>query len=234
LSRVTRSLADDPKYGPLPSLLLALTVLTGVIDAVSILTLGRVFVANMTGNVVFIGFALVGIPGFSLSASLFALAGFLVGAVVAGAVAPRLTGGRGALLRRAVAIELLLVTIAMIVAIGAGRYAFGAAVDTIAAFCALAMGIQNTVARRIAVPDLTTTVLTMTLTGLAADAPSRVGAPTITRRILSVTAMLVGAIVGAILARDHGARGGLVLAVAILVAVTISAMLLGRRLTAID
>jgi uncharacterized membrane protein YoaK (UPF0700 family) len=74
----------------------------------------------------------------------------------------------------------------------------------------------------------------MTLTGLAADAPSRVGAPTITRRILSVTAMLVGAIVGAILARDHGARGGLVLAVAILVAVTISAMLLGRRLTAID
>jgi uncharacterized membrane protein YoaK (UPF0700 family) len=42
---------------------------------VSILTLGRVFVANMTGNVVFIGFALVGIPGFSLSASLFALAG---------------------------------------------------------------------------------------------------------------------------------------------------------------
>jgi uncharacterized membrane protein YoaK (UPF0700 family) len=205
-----------------------------VIDAVSILTLGRVFVANMTGNVVFIGFALVGIPGFSLRASLFALAGFLLGAAVAGAVAPRLTGGRGALLRTAVAIELLLVTIAMIVAIGAGRYARGGAVDAIATFCALAMGTQNTVARRIAVPDLTTTVLTMTLTGLAADAPSRAGAPTITRRVLSVTTMLVGAIVGAILARDHGAQGGLVLAVAILTVVTISAVLLGRRLTAIE
>ena len=66
--------------GPLPPLLLTLTVVTGVVNAVSILRLGRVFVANMTGNVVFSGFALVGAPGFSLSASLAALAGFLVGA----------------------------------------------------------------------------------------------------------------------------------------------------------
>src|SRR2546430_2759576 len=56
--------------GPPPPLLLVLTVVTGVVDAVSILRLGRVFVANMTGNVVFSAFALVGAPGFSLSASL--------------------------------------------------------------------------------------------------------------------------------------------------------------------
>jgi uncharacterized membrane protein YoaK (UPF0700 family) len=58
--------------------MLMLTVLTGVVDAVSILSLGRVFVANMTGNVVFVGFALAGASGFSLSASLSALAGFLL------------------------------------------------------------------------------------------------------------------------------------------------------------
>src|SRR5579859_3544414 len=69
----------DSRYGPLPALLLALTTVTGLVDAVSILRLGRVFVANMTGNVVFTGFALTGAPGFSLSASLFALAGFLAG-----------------------------------------------------------------------------------------------------------------------------------------------------------
>ena len=69
--------------GPLPPLLLVLTVVTDVVDAVSILRLGRVFVANMTGNVVFTAFALVGAPGFSLSASLAALAGFLAGAVLA-------------------------------------------------------------------------------------------------------------------------------------------------------
>src|SRR5690349_21858580 len=72
-------LTADPSHGPLPALLLGLTVLTGVVDAVSILALGRVFVANMTGNVVFIGFALAGAAGFSLAASLAALAGFLVG-----------------------------------------------------------------------------------------------------------------------------------------------------------
>ena len=33
-----------------------------------------------------------------------------------------------------------------------------------------AMGAQNAIARRIAVPDLTTTVLTLTVTGLVADA----------------------------------------------------------------
>ncbi|GAA4955443.1 hypothetical protein GCM10023238_22610 [Streptomyces heliomycini] len=43
--------------------MLVLTVVTGLIDAVSYMALGRVFVANMTGNVVFLGFALAGAPG---------------------------------------------------------------------------------------------------------------------------------------------------------------------------
>ena len=85
--------------GPLPPLLLVLTVVTGVVDAVSILRLGRVFVANMTGNVVFTGFALVGAPGFSLSASLAALAGFLAGALLGGSLTSRLGHDRGLLLR---------------------------------------------------------------------------------------------------------------------------------------
>src|SRR4051812_35232094 len=79
-----RRLVADPAHGPLPALLLVLTVLAGVVDAVSILSLGRVFVANMTGNIVFVGFALAGAPGFSLAASLSALGGFLVGAGVGG------------------------------------------------------------------------------------------------------------------------------------------------------
>ncbi|MGA9832579.1 MAG: DUF1275 family protein, partial [Trebonia sp.] len=84
-----RSLVAHPAYGPLPALLLILTVVTGVVDSISILALGRVFVANMTGNVVFAGFAIVGAPGFSLGASRFALAGFLVGAAAGGAVITR-------------------------------------------------------------------------------------------------------------------------------------------------
>jgi hypothetical protein len=41
---------NDPRHGPLPALLLLLTVATGVVDSVSILALGRVFIANMTGG----------------------------------------------------------------------------------------------------------------------------------------------------------------------------------------
>src|SRR5258705_7389824 len=82
----------DPAEGPLPALLLVLTTMTGLIVAVSILGLGRVFVANMTGNVVFIGFALAGAPGFSLSASIAALLGFLAGALVGGGLVGRFAG----------------------------------------------------------------------------------------------------------------------------------------------
>src|SRR3954453_610880 len=105
----TRRLVADPAHGPLPALMLVLTVLTGVVDAVSILSLGRVFVANMTGNVVFVGFALAGAAGFSLAASLSALAAFLVGAAIGGAAADRLAAHRGRLLARVTAGELGLV-----------------------------------------------------------------------------------------------------------------------------
>jgi hypothetical protein len=57
IRRDVRQLEADPRFGSLPVMLVALTLVTGVVDAVSILQLGRVFVANMTGNVVFIGFA---------------------------------------------------------------------------------------------------------------------------------------------------------------------------------
>ena len=117
--------------GPLPSLLLVLTVVTGVVDAVSILRLGRVFVANMTGNVVFSAFALVGAPGFSLSASLAALAGFLVGALGGGALTGRLGQDRGLLLRAGAAAELVLVAgaLALTAALpGAVAAMFGGAV----------------------------------------------------------------------------------------------------------
>src|SRR3982751_4883107 len=86
---------NHPRHGPLPALLLVLTVATGVVDAVSILALGRVFIANMTGHVVFIGFALAGAPVSSLIGLLLALAGFLLGAAAGGPVVARLGGSRG-------------------------------------------------------------------------------------------------------------------------------------------
>jgi uncharacterized membrane protein YoaK (UPF0700 family) len=196
-----RRLVADPAHGPLPALMLVLTVLTGVVDAVSILSLGRVFVANMTGNVVFVGFALAGASGFSLAASLSALAGFLVGAAVGGAVAERLGWHRGRLVAAVSAGELALLLAAMVLAAAAGSHPGGAARNAIAALAALAMGAQNAVVRQLKVFDLTTTVLTMTLTGIAADWRSR-DRFAIVRRVLAVFAMLAGAVVGALLVLD--------------------------------
>jgi hypothetical protein len=45
--------SNDDVGRALPAMLLTLTVVTGVVDAASYLSLGHVFVANMTGNVVF-------------------------------------------------------------------------------------------------------------------------------------------------------------------------------------
>jgi uncharacterized membrane protein YoaK (UPF0700 family) len=186
-----RSLVEDPKHGPLPALLLILTTTTGVVDAVSIISLGRVFVANMTGNVVFIGFALVGVRGFSLAASLSALGGFLVGALGVGLALERLRFDRATLLRNALVVEFSLVAVALILAVVSGSPIRSAFADPIAAGLAIALGLQNTVARRLAVPDLPTTVLTMTLTGIAADVRHSGGAA-VGRRLASVTSMFAG------------------------------------------
>ncbi len=65
--------------------LLALTVTSGLVDAVSYLGLGHVFTANMTGNVVLLGFAAAGASGFSATACLTSLGAFLAGAPLPGA-----------------------------------------------------------------------------------------------------------------------------------------------------
>jgi len=211
-------------HGPLPVLLLALTIVTGAVDAVSILRLGRVFVANMTGNVVFAGFGLVGAPGFALGSSLVALAGFLVGAAVGGRLADRFHDDRAQLLLWACAAETSLSVVALAIAASVTNLSAAGGRYSLSLLLATAMGIQNAAARRLAVPDLTTTVLTMTLTGMAADL--RNGAwrkPALRRRLLAVMAMAGGAIAGAELVLHRGATSDLVLVTAILGVVTLGA-----------
>src|SRR5436309_1178157 len=88
LSDAVRTLkpAGEDRHGPLPPLMLTLTVVTGLVDAVSYLALGHVFVANMTGNVVFLAFAFAGAQGLSALASVVSMAAFLVGALAGGRV----------------------------------------------------------------------------------------------------------------------------------------------------
>jgi uncharacterized membrane protein YoaK (UPF0700 family) len=217
----------DPKHGALPILLVGLTAVTGVVDAVSILSLGRVFVANMTGNVVFVGFALAGAPGFSLVASLFALAGFLLGAGACGAVIARRPMHRASLLRDVVLVEFVLVVVAFVICATAHSRLDSAQRDVLALLAAVAMGGQNAAVRKLAVPDLTTTVLTMTLTGIAADLRAGNRA-VVMRRVIAVLTMLAGAVGGAALVLHVSSSAALLLAVALLALVGGGAVAVAR------
>ncbi len=178
----------------------------------------------MTGNVVFLGFAVAGAPGFSLVGSLAALAGFLLGAAAAGLVVRRRPPDRGAMLAGTCAAELMLVAASTVVATADPRARTATWLMT--ALLAIALGAQNTVARRLAVPDLTTTVLTMTLTGIAADA--RAGR-TLVRRLLAVAAMAAGAVAGALLVLRLSLAAGLAAATVVLALVTTGALVATRQ-----
>lgn len=156
---------------PLAQALLVLTMTTGLIDAVSYLALGRVFTANMTGNIVLLGFGIAGSGGLPVVGPLISLAAFLLGAGTGGRLLKRVGERHPALVSRALAIEVCLIALAAVVAAASSVHPGNASAYVLIALMAFAMGVRNAVVRRIAVPDLTTTVLTMTLTGLAVDSP---------------------------------------------------------------
>jgi uncharacterized membrane protein YoaK (UPF0700 family) len=188
----------DERHGPLPVLLLGLTVLTGLVDAVSYLRLGHVFVANMTGNVVFLGFATAGVKDFSVPASLTAMAAFLVGALIGGMLSRRHARHRGYLFWVATASEAVLIVAALAASLLVVDVADPLLHYNLIILLGLVMGLQNAVVRRLGVPDLTTTVLTLTLTGLAADDATS-GGGTRLRRLASIVAMFAGAALGGVL-----------------------------------
>ena len=185
---------DVVRPSPLPLLLLLLSLTTGLVDAASVLGLGKVFTANMTGNIVFLGFALAGAPGFVVAPGLMALVTFMAGALVAGRLG-RSMGGRP--LRRwlltAAFFEVALLWGAAAIALcfDVADQAPQWALYAIIAATAIAMGFRNATIRQLKVPDLTTTVLTLTITGIAADS-SLAGGGNLNwgRRIGSVAAIL--------------------------------------------
>lgn len=211
---MTGVLRDDG-HGPLPGLLLALTLVTGLVDAVAFLALGRAFVGNMTGNVVFLGLALGGVEGFAVLPPLLSVAAFAAGAVAGGRVAMRFGAHRGRHIAVALAVEAALMGATFALALGA------ASTHAQLALLALAMGVQAATAHRLGVPDLTTTVLTQTLTGLASESVLAGGTgPNQRRRIAALAALACGAALGAALML----WGSLPLALGVALAVVVAAL----------
>jgi uncharacterized membrane protein YoaK (UPF0700 family) len=215
MNELTSSSAPRPTYDldalrqgarsvrhPLTRALLVLTFTTGLVDAVSYLGLGRVFTANMTGNVVLLGFGIAGSGGLPVLAPIISLVAFLAGAVLGGILAKRLLERHPEHLGAALGVEVSLIAVAAIVAAAVTVRPNAFSGDLLIALLAIAMGVRNATIRKIGVPELTTTVLTGTLTALAADSPLTGGTGRgLTRRGAAVLAMLIGAIAGALLVK---------------------------------
>jgi uncharacterized membrane protein YoaK (UPF0700 family) len=181
--------------------LYCLTFVTGLVDAGSWIAMGHVFTANMTGNIVFLGFAFGGVPGLSIARSATALGFALVGGFLAGKLDFWLGKRRRNIwLAAALAVEAVLLLGAMTVSWcfdPRGGQPLSTALYVIIALTALGMGIRNGTVRRLAVPELTTTVLTLTIAALAFDFSLTPGNnPRWRRRVGSVLMMSFGAFVG--------------------------------------
>ncbi len=146
-----------------------------------------------------------------------------------GRLVTRLSADRGRLLAAASGGEALLAVVALL-AVTVGGAGSGRVRDVLIVVLALAMGIQNATARKLAVPDLTTTVLTLTITGISADTHlaggpgSKAG-----RRLLSVLAMFLGALGGALLVLRVSAWPAVATALIVLCLVAGTATALSRR-----
>ncbi|MFI6956542.1 YoaK family protein [Nocardia sp. NPDC050408] len=185
-------------------LMLMLTFTTGINDAVGYLGLDRVFTGNMTGNVVVLGMALVGNTGLPVLGPGLALVGFIVGAALGGRVLRSDVAGwsrRTTMLFGLVAV--LQTALYLLLLAAGGRPVHGVIVMTTTA-AACGMGIQAATARKLAVKDISTVVVTSTLTSLAADGvfgsntASWRGGGTL-RRLAAIVVISLGAFAGALL-----------------------------------
>jgi uncharacterized membrane protein YoaK (UPF0700 family) len=186
--------------------LLILTASTGTIDAVSYLALDRVFTGNMTGNVLFLGFGLVGVGSVPFLNNSVALLGFVIGSIISGRIIGR-KQPRGLPLS---SMWVLGAGAAVIVCLAAYWLVVGTlahpALLTVTALLAVVMGAQVSAVKPVGNSDVTTIVVTNTVANLARD--SRLAGGTGDKwlpRLGAIVAMGVGAAIGAGIV---GAAGG--------------------------
>ncbi len=205
--------------------LLILTFVTGIVDAVSFLGLGQVFAGMQTGNVVVLGFGIAGAAGAAVSIPLISLGSYLAGGALAALLArPDQSGQRGGL-GAAIAIEVGLLNGAALLALAVEIDPGGPSAYAPVALLSLAMGLRNTVVRGLGDPNLATTVLNLTATALTTPSPLGLASGgDLAERAGAMLAILAGALAGALLLESS-------LALALLVAAVVSAgALAGSRM----
>jgi uncharacterized membrane protein YoaK (UPF0700 family) len=154
---------------------------------------------------VFLGFAASGAAGVSIMRSGIALAAFPLGAAAGGRIAFRMTSHparqwAGRVFGCDAAFLLAAAGAALGLRSSSGEDS--TPLFAVIALTAIVMGLRNATVRRLAIADLTTTVLTLTITGLAADSSLAGGANARwRRRLASILCMSAGAAAGGFMLR---------------------------------
>lgn len=199
------------------TLMLILTFATGIVDAIGYLGLDHVFAGNMTGNVVVLGMGLNGADGLPSLGPALALVAFVLGAAAVGRLLRPVQAKGWSGVHTA-----LLVVVGVVLAVAAALLYASEARPVrpwnlvITAMLALAMGAQAATARHVAVKDVTTVVVTSTITSLAADRWRGAERQPWVRRVLAIVGIAAGALAGASLLTVHIGLGPLVAAVLVL------------------
>ncbi|BAQ31547.1 YoaK family protein [Bifidobacterium scardovii] len=243
----------DDRYGLLSPALVILTFVAGLVDALSYLALGHVFVANVTGNIVFLGFAIAHAQGFVWWTSALTLVSFIIGASTGGRIIRHYGDHHVRHLLASTCVQAAFVLAALIGIYLLNRFSPEPAMGGLDAeaiarstqpslnfptarhidlhiillivLLAPAMGIQNSTARKLSVPDLPTTVLTMTLTGIAADTSARGHEHSkLGRRAVAMLALALGSLTGAYL-QSHGHEDLILMLMIVCLLVVIGMML---------
>ncbi len=182
--------------------LFLLTFATGLADSISILVLGHVFVANMTGNVIFLGFWLAPRTSIDMTAVVVALPTFVCTTILSGRISRSFAGRTRQWITTVLATEIaLLVALAILAGTGILRYHDNTKLIMIGVL-AVTFGLQHSSARQFGIQELSTTVLTSTIVSLGLDSRLAGGSGARqTLRIGVVLTMCAGAFLGATMSR---------------------------------
>jgi uncharacterized membrane protein YoaK (UPF0700 family) len=223
LAEVLKLAFLDERHGPLPALLIALTVVAGLLDATTILRLGHVFVATMTGNLVFLGLAAAGAKGFTVATAGLSVVGFILGVLIGGRTLQTYGAHRGLALSNVLRVKLCLAGSVGVLSVITGPHFSNVVVDVMVVLLSASMGAQLATIRYLKVPDLMTVVMTLTITGVIVERQRGWHDYVMVRRALGLLAFAIGALTGGLLVLNVGVSVALLFGVAIMAGTAIGA-----------
>jgi uncharacterized membrane protein YoaK (UPF0700 family) len=183
-------------------LLIALTIASGAVDAISYFGLGKTFSAFMSGNIVFLGFGIANLSGPAVLPVIVALSMFTAGAYL-GLRFWTLRSHEYGLWTSTASVLLVLTAIAeaafMALWVQTAGHPSTIITDVLVALFSLAMGIQTAAVRSLGVQGVFTTAATFTLVAFGGVFARARPSSEMPRLVGVLVGLVVGAICGGLL-----------------------------------